>query len=142
VGDDRLGAVALDDSTTDPDGDHMVDEAVSLVVDGPPEQHLEPGVNSLDSDEGTHVKCSGRPGEAVGYWYAGRHSPGSVGDTVVLDRSINVRKEHPSPDNGWFKNAKIRCVLKPGDHATLSAAPVVLPGGHYWVPVLPGDITS
>jgi len=138
AGDDRLSAVAPTPAPA-PDGGALVAGMTSRVEDGPPEESAEPGVGSLSSRR-RHLKCHGRPGEAVGYFYAGRHSPGNPGDTHVAARSVNVRVAYPSEANGWDKGARIHCVLRPGDQVTLSAQPIELPGGHYWVPVYDGDV--
>ena len=136
-GDTRPGAVAPPPAAASDGEAHVVD--VPRVEDGPSEVPLEPGVGSSSPDR-RRFKCHGRPGEAVGYFYAGRHSPGVPGASFEMKRNVNVRVSYPSEANGWDKGSLIRCVLTPGDRVTLSARPIALPGGHYWVPVFPGDV--
>jgi hypothetical protein len=138
AGDHRTSAVAPKPVPT-PDGGDVAGMA-SRVEDGPPEEPPEPGAGSLVESRRRHVKCHGRPGEAVGYFYAGRRSPGQPGDVHEVTRMVNVRVDYPHEDNGWDKRAHIHCVLSPGDRVTLSAPPVALPGDHYWVPVFDGDV--
>lgn len=85
-------------------------------------------------------RCTDPQGGIVGYWYAGRQSPGQVGDTVHLARSINVRNAFPSADNGWNSGGRIRCVLRPGDQVRLSDQPIEVSGGAWWVPLHTGDL--
>lgn len=139
-GDDRSGAVASN-AAADPSG-HDVVAVAARVEDGPPEPSPEPGAGSLVDSVRGHGKCRGRPGEAVGYWYAGRLSPGRVGDLVDLDRSVNVRVAYPEEANGWSSRTRIACVLAPGDRVRISRDPHVLRGGHVWVPLLDGDLRS
>jgi len=137
-GDTRPGAEAPPPAHAS-DGEARVAD-VPRVEDGPSEVLLEPGVGSSSPDRGRSTKCHGRPGEAVGYFYAGRHSPGPPGTSFVMKRNVNVRADYPSATNGWDKGATIRCVLAPGDRVTVSDAAIELPGGHYWIPVFPGDV--
>ena len=135
--DTRSGAVAPPPADAS-DGEARVVDA-PRTEDGPSEDVSEPGVGSSSNHRG-RFKCHGRPGEAVGYFYAGRHSPGVPGASFEMKRNVNVRVSYPSEANGWDKGSLIRCVLTPGDRVTLSARPIALPGGHYWVPVFPGDV--
>jgi len=145
AGDGLHAAVDLDAAPADQDGDPDAVSADFRGEDGPPESVSRPGVVTSVLRGGPHFsseKCGGHPGEAVGYWYAGRRSPGPPRTRVVLDRMINVRDEYPHRGNHWNARTRIRCVLEPGDVATISVDPLVIEGGHVWVPVLAGDIRA
>jgi hypothetical protein len=141
VGDGSLDAEAQDAAPADPDGDPQAVSAGHQGEDGPPDGIPEPGVVALVPHAGPHTKCGGHPGEAVGYWYAGRHSP-TQGETVVLDHMVNVRADYPRRANHWSTRSRVRCVLEPGDLAHISSAPITVEGGHVWVPVLAGDVRA
>ena len=85
-------------------------------------------------------RCTAEPGEVVGYWYAGRNAPGSAGQTITMDRSVNVRADYPDAHNGYDARSPVRCVLKAGDQLVLTQAPISVPGGAYWVPLVTGDL--
>jgi hypothetical protein len=135
-GDDRPGAEA---SMPMSDRSDRTSVVASRVEDGPPEVSPGPGARPLDPTVRGRDKCRGRPGEAVGYWYAGRLSPGLAGTSVVLDRSVYVRRELPAASNGWSARTKAVCSLVPGDKIVLRPA-VELEGGHWWVPLFDGDV--
>lgn len=84
------------------------------------------------------ARCGGRPGEVVGYWYAGERSPGKVGQQLTLDQSVNVRATYPDEQNRFDKRSEVRCVLSEGDQVLLAQAPIRVPGGHWWVPLVVG----
>lgn len=83
-------------------------------------------------------RCSAPDGGVVGYWYAGVTPP--EGNTVVMERMVNVRTAYPHRDNGWNARASIACVLRPGDRLELSQEPVHVDGDRYWVPLVSGDL--
>jgi hypothetical protein len=85
-------------------------------------------------------RCGGEPGEVVGYWYAGTTAP--PGDTVVLDRMVNVRAAYPAASNGWDSRSRITCVLRPGDRVRLDRAPVHVDGDRYWIPLVAGGLVA
>lgn len=82
--------------------------------------------------------CNGKPGEVLGYWYAGTTSPGTLGQTITLGRDARVRAEYPRAENGHNAAAREVCVLTRGTKMTLSAAPIDASRGHWWVPVVGG----
>jgi len=145
VRDGSYDAKAKDAAPADQDGDPVAVSADHREEDGPPDGISEPSIVKLVPRGGPHFpsgKCGGLPGEAVGYWYAGRHTPGVLGDSIVLDRMVNVRAEYPHEGNRWNTRARIRCVLEPGDVAHIGSEPIRIEGGHIWVPVRAGDIRS
>jgi hypothetical protein len=79
--------------------------------------------------------CAGKHG-LVGYWYAGERAPGQVGDTLVLDHGANVRADYPDTHNHFNARAAVRCVLSRGDRVALTQAPIAVPGGAWWVPLV------
>jgi len=79
--------------------------------------------------------CRGRPGELVGYWYAGRVSPGKAGDRITVPQDLNVRADYPDRHNNFDARTSVRCTLAEGAPLVLSAAPIAVPGGAYWVPL-------
>ncbi|MEZ4320274.1 MAG: hypothetical protein R3F61_22535 [Myxococcota bacterium] len=85
-------------------------------------------------------RCTSPDGGLVGYWYAGSTRPGRVGRVVTFDRAVNVRVDYPDTHNDFDTRSHIECVLQPGDHVKLSAAPILVPGGRYWVPLTTGDL--
>ena len=82
------------------------------------------------------------PGDFIGYWYAGRDAPGAVGEIIDVTLGLNVRSKYPNGKNGFNKRAPVRCILKRGDKVKLTAAPILVPGDHYWVPLYHGDIVE
>lgn len=84
-------------------------------------------------------RCAGRPGEVVGYWYAGESAPGKVGQALTLDQSVNVRATYPTEGNRFDKRSPVRCVLSEGDRIVLAQAPIRVAGGHWWVPLVAGE---
>lgn len=86
------------------------------------------------------IRCPGRPGELIGYWYVGRNAPGSQGETITLSAAANVRADYPDRHNGYDARAPLRCGLRAGDRVRLSHDPVSVPGGVYWVPLYGGDL--
>lgn len=85
-------------------------------------------------------RCTRPDGGRVGYWYAGRKPPGAPGDRVTLDGAVNVRLDYPDTHNGFDTGAHIECVLQPGDVVRLSAEPIPVAGGAWWVPLATGDL--
>ena len=79
--------------------------------------------------------CRGAPGELVGYWYAGATPPGGKGDRITVPRDLNVRADYPDRHNNYDRRAPIRCTLGVGQSLVLTADPIAVPGGAYWVPL-------
>ena len=81
------------------------------------------------------IGCKGEPGTLVGYWYAGRESPGQKGDEITVPRDLNVRADYPDSHNDYNRRAEIRCTLGVGQSLVLTADPIRVPGDAYWVPL-------
>ena len=78
----------------------------------------------------------------IGYWYAGEDSPGLKGEVVTVDLGVNVRQDYPGLHNEFDKRSKVRCILKRGDKVKLTAAPILVPGDRFWVPLFHGDLVE
>jgi hypothetical protein len=78
----------------------------------------------------------------IGYWYAGENSPGAAGQTVTVELGVNVRADYPDVHNNFDKRTKVRCILKRGDKVKLTAAPILVPGDRFWVPLYHGDLVE
>lgn len=78
----------------------------------------------------------------IGYWYAGEESPGRQGEVVTVELGVNVRQDYPGLHNEFDKRTKVRCILKRGDKVKLTAAPVLVPGDRFWVPLYHGDLVE
>ena len=87
-------------------------------------------------------RCRRGEGEIVGYWYSGRAAPGAQGETVTIERDLNVRQDFPDRHNNYNFKSDVRCVLRKGDLVHLSKEPMLVPGDHYWVPLVTGDLTK
>ena len=87
-------------------------------------------------------RCTTREGGVVGYWYAGRTSPGAQGATITVAQAVRVRSDYPDVHNQFNARAPIRCFLTPGDTVRLSAAPIHVPGDAWWVPLHSGDLIA
>jgi len=83
-----------------------------------------------------------KPGQFIGYWYAGDSYPGAAGSLVDIGLSVNVRKDYPQGKNGFNKRAPVRCILRRGDKVRLTAAPMEVGSGHYWAPLYHGDLVA
>lgn len=83
-----------------------------------------------------------KTGDFIGYWYAGENNPGTTGDTVTVELGVNVRMDYPDAHNNFDKRTKVRCILKRGDKVKLTAAPILVPGNRYWVPLYHGDLVE
>jgi len=81
-----------------------------------------------------------KPGQFIGYWYAGKEMPGAQGDLVDVGISVNVRKDYPNGRNGFNKQAPVRCILRRGDKVKLTAAGMEVGRSHYCVPLYHGDL--
>lgn len=75
----------------------------------------------------------------VGWWYAGEKSPGKAGDIITLASSVNVRTDYPRKENRYSMRGKVLCSPQAGTRQRLSANPVDVGGGNWWVPVWGGD---
>ena len=78
----------------------------------------------------------------IGYWYAGDTSPGLQGEVVTVELGVNVRQDCPGLHNDFDKRSKVRCILKRGDKVKLTAAPILVPGDRFWVPLFHGDLVE
>ena len=78
----------------------------------------------------------------IGYWYAGEDSPGLKGEVVTVELGVNVRQDYPGLHNDFDKRTKVRCILKRGDKVKLTAAPILVPGDRFWVPLFHGDLVE
>ena len=78
----------------------------------------------------------------IGYWYAGADSPGLKGEVVTVELGVNVRQDYPGTHNNFDKRSKVRCILKRGDKVKLTAAPILVPGDRFWVPLFHGDLVE
>jgi len=85
-------------------------------------------------------RCTLKEGGIVGYWYAGRTAPAAAGDTLVMPNSVNVRADYPDSHNGFDARTALRCTLAEGDRVRLTADPIAVPGGAFWVPLHSGDL--
>lgn len=85
-------------------------------------------------------RCGGTRGEALGWWYGGESFTARAGEVYTIRAGANVREDLPRLENGWSARARIRCSLVPGDRVRLSADPVLVEGGSYWVPMQVGDL--
>lgn len=94
-----------------------------------------PAIASSSAPATNTGSCHGRPGELVGYWYAGTTAPGGKGDRITVPRDLNVRADYPDRHNNYDRRAPIRCTLGVGQSLVLSADPIAVPGGAYWVPL-------
>lgn len=83
-----------------------------------------------------------KPGQFIGYWYAGKEIPGAQGDLIDVPISVNVRKDYPNGKNGFNKTAPVRCILRRGDKVKLTAAAIEVGRSHYWVPLYHGDLVE
>src|SRR5690606_28008681 len=86
--------------------------------------------------DATTGDCGARPGELVGYWYAGERPPGGAGEVVVLPHAVNVRAAYPEPANRFDARTPVRCVLGAGARVRLSADPIPVPRDSWWVPLI------
>jgi hypothetical protein len=87
-------------------------------------------------------RCRRGEGEIVGYWYAGKTAPGMEGETIAIERDLNVRVDFPDRHNNYNFKTDVRCVLRKGDLVHLSKEPMLVPGDYYWVPLVTGDLTK
>lgn len=78
--------------------------------------------------------------DIVGYWYAGRTSPGAQGSVITMENAVRVRVDYPDTHNDFNARAPITCHLAPGDRVRLTAAPIHVPGDAWWVPLTDGDL--
>jgi hypothetical protein len=85
-------------------------------------------------------RCAAQPGEIIGYWHAGETSPGAAGDLLEMPHARNVRADYPDVHNRFNARAEVQCQLSLGDRVRLSRAPIRVPGDHYWVPLVHGDL--
>ena len=86
------------------------------------------------------ARCTSKPGEIVGYWHAGETPPGRAGDTLEMPHGRNVRADYPDVHNRFDARAEVQCQLHRADRVKLTREPIRVPGGHYWVPLMHGDL--
>jgi hypothetical protein len=109
-------------------------EALETPEETPTPETVDVGSEAVDG------RCGGTRGELVGYWYAGFPFESAKGDSYTVKHGANVRKDHPTAENGWSAKAPIICSLQSGDTVRLSADPILIEGGKYWVPLHAGDL--
>jgi hypothetical protein len=85
--------------------------------------------------------CQGPAGTPIGYWYAGKSSPGPVGSDIVLPTAVNIRVDYPHAENGYAMHGRVLCAVAAGTHQHLGGAPIDI-GGTWWVPVAGGELTE
>ena len=85
-------------------------------------------------------RCTVKGGGIVGYWYAGDAAPAQAGGLLVMPHSVNVRADYPDQHNDFDARAPLRCQLAEGDRVRLTADPIAVPGGAFWVPLHSGDL--
>ncbi len=83
-----------------------------------------------------------KPGDFIGYWYAGADLPGRKGELAEVKLGVNVRMDYPGLHNDFNTRAKVRCILKRGDKVKLSDAAIFVPPDKYWVPLYHGDLVE
>jgi len=116
-------------------------DAVRTVPATPPE--AAPARAAVAPDPANHRgRCTLEGGGIVGYWYAGRSAPAAAGDTLVMPNSVNVRRDYPDTHNGFDARTALRCTLAEGDRIRLTADPIPVPGGAFWVPLHSGDLLT
>lgn len=124
---------------------------------GPAEVVVEPAVPQGPAYTRSHTPPEERPtgpawrngrctydkaSDFIGYWYAGETSPGLKGEVVTVQLGVNVRQDYPGLHNDFNKRSKVRCILKRGDKVKLTAAPILVPGDRFWVPLFHGDLVE
>ena len=109
-------------------------EVPTTAVDGTPAP-TPAATPAVEPEAQVFIGCSGPKGELVGYWYAGRTSPGVKGERITVPRDLNVRADYPDRHNDYNRRAKIRCTLGVGQSLVLTADPILVPGDAYWVPL-------
>lgn len=105
--------------------------------------YVEPDtITASGSETAAAGDCGTRPGELIGYWYAGPQPPGHAGEVVVVPHSVNVRADYPDTHNHFDARAPVRCVLGAGARVRLSREPIPVPRESWWVPLFSGDVLS
>jgi hypothetical protein len=87
-------------------------------------------------------RCGGPRGAQIGFWYAGFPFDAQVGDVYTLNGGKHVRSDWPGEHNGWNAQEPVQCGLKAGDQVRITADPVLVDGGKYWVPLHAGDLLT
>ena len=139
-------AVAAPEDVTAPPVDVATPDEVATPVEAAAPVHATPtrGTAAPAAAAGAPrgrlpVGCTGAPaGEVVGYWYAGTKDPGPQGGSLTLDRDARVRADYPRAENHHNAATPERCVLARGTRFSLTAAPIEVSRGHWWVPVVGG----
>ena len=128
------------------DGDAVEPVIEPVAVVAAPQPEPEPVAKSAPKPvpkpaPGAPLRCEGPDGEVVGYWYAGEDAP-PKGSTYSVDGGINVRVDYPGHHNSYDARSALVCTLGHGWQLRIGHEPVLVPGGHYWVPLSPDDIVS
>ena len=105
-----------------------------------PPAPVAPTVAQNEAPANANGRCTVRGGGLVGYWYAGRTSPGAQGATITMPNAVRVRAHYPGVHNDFDTRTPIRCFLSEGDRVRLSQAPIAVPGNAFWVPLHSGDL--
>src|SRR5690606_36610154 len=114
--------------------------AEALAAVGYVEPAAVPSVAAAPGPDAASGDCGARPGELVGYWYAGEQPPGDAGEVAVLSHAVNVRAAYPDATNRFDARAPVRCVLGAGSRVRLSKEPIPVPRESWWVPLISGDV--
>jgi len=122
------------------DGETEIETDGETEIETEPETDGEPEPASASASSSS--PCPGPAGTVIGYAYAGRTSPGALGDTWRVSRGLNVRVDYPRRENNWSSKARVVCVLPPGTRVRLDREPIAVEGGVTWVPVLPDAVTT
>jgi len=130
--------------------DHRVEnltepERGDAVIDAGADAPLAPDAAQVNlvgepADTPTEGRCGGSPGSLVGYFYAGGHFDGLVGEPYTMRGDVNVRADYPRKENSWSSGAEIRCVLLRGDVLVLTQHAIEVDGEKVWVPLHAGDL--
>ena len=122
-------------------------DAEPSMVESPPEPEVVAAIPEVKKKRKRRRRTHSRPcsmggTDLVGYYYFGADAPGTQGDLITIRRDVNVREDYPDHRNGYNKRAEVRCVLEEGDSVRLSMEPILVPGNHYWVPLIGSDLVD
>jgi hypothetical protein len=78
-------------------------------------------------------KCLGRPGERIGYAWAGDTAPG---EPWHIEAPVNVRIDYPRAENDWNTSSATVCILPSGVDLALPEGTIAVAGGAVYVPVI------
>jgi hypothetical protein len=87
-------------------------------------------------------RCGVKSGERVGYFHWGPVAEGKPNLELAIARSVNVRADYPKRDNAYDVRTPVKCILRQGERVKLSQEAILVAGGHYWVPLMAGDLIT